>query len=141
MGAILSWLSSLGGGSGGSNRLTNGTNGGTTNSGDNLGCERNTDECGRTAINGPTGSQYGGPWAGSAPEGHPEACRFQGEPNCGAGSCQDPSCFDEEGNRIVAADTKVVKIHRDQKYSGLEGAAYPGVFNFSGRSRPTKAVA
>jgi hypothetical protein len=89
---------------------------------DNLGCVRNIDACGRKASNGPTGPNFKGPYDGSAPPGHPNACVFDGLPDCSR--CpDDPECVNPTG-----ADKKQRK-----NYTG-GGGFLDEVFIFRGKA-------
>jgi len=116
-------------------------NNGTFNDGraheSGVGCERNTDSCGRKAINGPTGPEYNGPNPlGSAREGDGTGrhCIFEGTPDCGNTACEDPACYDSEGKRITAADFKS-DMALSTKYKSLHYGDINVVFNFSGKAQ------
>lgn len=95
----------------------------------NPGCTRNTDTCGRKAVNGPTSNNFKGPpngppLTGSAPPGHPDACRFEGpiDPSTCSRGCDDPSC--------VASDIRSNNARASSRH--IEGTDINEAFGFKG---------
>ena len=136
MGAILSFFFP---GDTGDEEITTGLNTENIGSGVVYGCTRNVDACGRIASNGPGQPGHKGPPNGpaithSAPVGHPDACKFDGKPDCTRcpGCSTDcPTICPESESHGTAAD---VRLERDNNKSYTEYGNIATVYTFSGKA-------
>lgn len=108
----------------------------------NLGCTKNTDPCGRTAVNGPGGREFNPPngsffGGGATDPNHPNFCRWEGQitaESCVRQGCRDiepDACAAFTGEATVEAD---IRLNKDNGQCQLEYGDVSTVYSFSGRS-------